>query len=189
MVSKRRELASRLRMFSRLWRVRCGRGFLKASSGLPGAGSTPGRHDIFRDRNPCLVTVMFSPRLSAASALLNSRKFDGTQTRRKTVPSKQPGALPDAGARRSRMGPYLPTDSLGGQSNRAVRALLGLSSAHPEDGDGPWGRDAIGPTLSPAVHRHGTSRSERRRSFSEWERGPRRASADRGRHAARLRAC
>src|SRR5438128_6981336 len=46
---------------------------------------------------------MFSPRLSAASTLLNFRKFDGTQTRRKTVPSKQPGARPDAEPRRSRM--------------------------------------------------------------------------------------
>src|SRR5438034_7972422 len=37
-VSERRELASRLSMFSRLCRVRCGQGFLNASSGLLGAG-------------------------------------------------------------------------------------------------------------------------------------------------------
>ena len=37
-VSERREVASRLSMFSRLCRVRCGQGFLNASSGLLGAG-------------------------------------------------------------------------------------------------------------------------------------------------------
>jgi hypothetical protein len=41
-----------------------------------------------RDSNPCLVAVAFSPHFSAASALLNLRKLDGTQTRTKAVPYK-----------------------------------------------------------------------------------------------------
>src|SRR5207302_3950305 len=47
--------------------------------------------------NPCLVTVTFSPRFSPVSTKLGLETVDVTQTRRTTVPSKQPQTLESRG--------------------------------------------------------------------------------------------
>jgi hypothetical protein len=68
-------------MFSRLWRVSCGRGFLNARSRLRGTGPPRLAVTNLRDRNPCLVTVAFSPSSSARWRAPALQEHDTTKTR------------------------------------------------------------------------------------------------------------
>src|SRR5438445_4914985 len=119
-----------------------------------------------QDSNPCLVSVAFSPRFSARFRATLTRenstglKHAGTQSLQ-----KQPGALPDAEALRSRMGPYLPTDSFGGQNNRAcgsraTRAIVGTL------GGRRW-------TLGPRCDRSDTVSLSARRPHPSFAKPPR----------------
>ena len=93
-----------------------------------------------RDANPCHGRATFSPRFSAPSAPLHSRKSDETQTRRKNsrFNNSQVARLSTGCIARL-------TTSAARTIVLAVLAFLGLSSAHSGDGDGRLGRDAIGP--------------------------------------------
>ena len=84
-----------------------------------------------RASNPCLVTVAFSPLCPITSGLHDSKNIDGTQTRKKTVSSKQ-AQSPESMAQIGRLRRLRLVSSHCGEGVGSVRSAEVAEALRPE---------------------------------------------------------
>src|SRR5438034_7634518 len=150
-VSERRELASRLSMFSRLWRVRCGQGFLNASSGLLGAGLPRLAVTNFSRPKPVFES---RSRFRQVSYAVTDQQHPATSTRLKHAAESSLKHPEHDHVKREPGGPSPDERKLQNNGRRRGRRfahpILAPARARGPRGDGLDPADLSGPRPSPA---------------------------------------